>query len=119
MLPRFPAGEMPSIPAARGGIGGRGNAAPLPESRVFVVEKGKTLAVPAPGLLPPAPRTEETPATRTVAMDTAPAHGKVTVKPDGSFTYAAEKGFTGTDTFTFHIAGGATPLPGTVTVVVR
>ena len=118
MLPRFPAGEMPAIPPARG-FAGRGNAAPLPESRVFAIEKGKTLTVAAPGLLPPAPRTEESPATRTVAIDTAPAHGKAMLKPDGSFTYAAEKGYTGTDTFTFHIAGGAAPLPGTVTVVVR
>jgi hypothetical protein len=118
MLPRFPAGEMPAIPPARG-FAGRGNAAPLPESRVFLVEKGKTLTVPAPGLLPPAPRSEENPAARTVAMDTAPAHGKVTVKPDGSFTYAPEKGYTGTDTFTFHISGGAAPLSGTATIVVR
>jgi hypothetical protein len=118
MLPRFPAAEMPAIPA-RGGVAGRGNAAPLPESRIFLVEKGKTLTVATPGLVPPAPRTEENPATRTAAIDAAPAHGKVTLTPDGGFTYTPDKGFAGTDTFTFHIDGGTTPLPGTVTIVVR
>ena len=120
MLPRFAAGEMPEIPPARGGgPGGRGNAAPLPESRIFQIEKGKTLRVAAPGLLPPAPRTDETPAARAVAIDAAPAHGKATLRPDGSVTYAPDKSFTGTDTFTFHVSGGAAPLPGTVTIVVR
>ncbi len=118
MLPRFPAAEMPAIPA-RGGAAGRGNAAPLPESRIFLAEKGKTLTVATPGLVPPAPRTEENPATRTAAIDAAPAHGKVTLKPDGGFTYSPDKGFAGTDTFTFHIDGGTTALPGTVTIVVR
>ncbi len=119
MLPRFPAGDMPAIPAGRGGFAGRGNAAPLPEVRIFQIEKGKTLTVAAPGLIPPAPRTDENAATRTAAIDATPAHGKATLKPDGSVVYVPEKGFTGTDTFTFHIAGGAAPLPGTVTIVVR
>lgn len=123
MLPRFPAGEMPAIPPARGGgAGGRGNAAPLPESRVFVVDKGKALTLAAPGLLPPAPPQTDaaTPApARSVALDTAPAHGKATVKPDGSFVYTPDKGFAGTDTFTFHVATGTTTLPGTATLVVR
>jgi carboxypeptidase Q len=119
MLPRFPAGEMPAIPAGRGG-GGRGNAAPLPESRIFQIEKGKTLSVAAPGLLPALPRSEEDhPPVRTVAIDTAPEHGKAAIKPDGSFLYVPEKGFTGTATFTFHVASGTTTLPGTVTIVVR
>ena len=118
MLPRFPAGEMPSIPPPRAG-GGRGNAAPLPESRIFQIEKGKTLTVAAPGLQPPLARTLEDAPARTVASDTAPAHGKATVKPDGTFTYVPEKGFTGTDTFTFHVTTGTTTLPGTVTIVVR
>jgi carboxypeptidase Q len=118
MLPRFPAGDMPAIPA-RGGFGGRGNATPLPESRIFQIEKGRTLTVAAPGLIPATPRTDENAGARTAAIDAAPAHGKATLRPDGGFTYVPEKGFTGTDTFTFHVAGGTAPLPGTVTIVVR
>jgi hypothetical protein len=119
MLPRFPAGEMPAVPPARGAGAGRGNAAPLPESRVFLVDKGKTLTVAAPGLLPAVPRTDEAPPARSVAIDAAPAHGKATLAPDGGFAYVPEKAFTGTDTFTFHITSGTTTLPGTVTIVVR
>jgi hypothetical protein len=120
MLPRFPAGEMPAVPPARGaGAGGRGNPAPLPESRIFIAEKGKTLTVAAPGLVPAAPRTDEPVPARTAAIDTEPSHGKVTIKPDGGFVYVPDKTFTGTDTFTFHVAGGPAPLTGTATIVVR
>ena len=56
---------------------------------------------------------------RTLAIDTAPAHGKVTLKPDGGFVYTPDKGFTGTDTFTFHITAARQTLPGTATIVVR
>jgi hypothetical protein len=119
MLPRFPGGEMPPIPPARGGFAGRGNATPLPESRIFQIEKGRTLTVGAPGLLPSAPRTDESAPERTIAIDTAPAHGKATLKPDGGFTYVPNKAFAGTDAFTFHIVSGTTTLPGTATIVVR
>ena len=118
MLPRFPAGEMPAVPQ-RPAFGGRGNAAPLPESRIFQVEKGKTLTIAAPGLLPAQPRTDEAPPARTIAIDAAPAHGKATIRPDGGFTYVPDKGFAGTDTFTFHITTGTTTLPGTATILVR
>jgi len=120
MLPRFPAAEMPAIPAGRGGGPGRGNATPLPESRIFQIDKGKTLTVPAPGLLPPSPAQADAAApARTIAIDAAPAHGKATIKPDGGFAYAPEKGFTGTDTFTYHITAGTTTLQGTATILVR
>jgi hypothetical protein len=119
MVPRFPAGEMPPVPAPRGGFTGRGNAAPLPESRIFQIEKGKTLTVAAPGLIPAAPRADESGASRTAAIDGAPAHGKATLSADGGFTYVPEKTFSGTDTFTFHVTSGTTTLPGTVTILVR
>jgi len=119
MVPRFPAAEMPPVPPARGGMTGRGNGTPLPESRIFQVERGKALTVAAPGLIPVAARTDETAASRTAAIDVAPEHGKATIKADGGFTYVPDKMFSGTDTFTFHIAGGTTPLPGTVTILVR
>jgi hypothetical protein len=57
MMPRFPASEMPAVPAGRGGGAGhdgRGNAGPTAESRIFVVDKNKALTVAAPGLLPAA-----------------------------------------------------------------
>ena len=119
MLPRFPPAQMPAIPAGRGGAG-RGNATPLPESRVFVVDKGKALTVAAPGLLPPAPAQADAAApARTAAIDAAPAHGKVALKGEGGFVYTPDKGFTGTDTFTFHLTSGTATTPGTATLIVR
>jgi hypothetical protein len=118
MLPRFAPSEMPAIPS-RGGLAGRGNAAPLPESRVFLIEKGKTLSVGAPGLLPALPRSDENAPARSIALDGAAAHGKATIDADGGFSYAPAKGFTGTDTFRFTITSGTATTPGTVTIVVR
>jgi hypothetical protein len=117
-LPRFPAGEMPAIPPSRTGFG-RGNAAPLPESRIFQVATGKTLSVPAPGLLPAPTRTLEPPPARAIGLDTSATHGKAIVTPDGGLTYTPDKGFTGTDTFTFHVTTGTTTVSGTATILVR
>jgi VCBS repeat-containing protein len=42
--------------------------------------------------------------TLTVTTNTSPAHGTVTVNPDGTFTYVPNAGFSGTDTFSYTIA---------------
>lgn len=43
-----------------------------------------------------------------VAGTTAPAHGTVTINPNGSFTFTPTAGFTGTDTFGFVVNNGTT-----------
>jgi hypothetical protein len=86
---------------------------------VFLMDKGKTLNVGAPGLLPALPRSEENAPARSIALDGAAAHGKATIDADGGFSYAPAKGFTGTDTFRFTITSGTATTPGTVTIVVR
>ena len=55
-----------------------------------------------------------------VTVKTNPANGSVAVQPDGSINYTPNKDWYGTDTFTYTIqdVGGATSLPGTVTVIV-
>jgi hypothetical protein len=145
MLPRFPADRMPPMPSAAAaagraggpaqspqgpqgpqgeGRGGRGAAGPQPaDSHVFVAERNKPLAVAVPGVLPfqgaVNPGTPAPPA-RSAAAVAAPSNGKVAIRPDGSFTYTPNDGFTGTDTFTYtSTVGGVTSAPGTVTVVVR
>lgn len=40
------------------------------------------------------------------SVRTAPTHGTLTINPDGTFTYAPEPGFTGTDTFYFLVSDG-------------
>jgi hypothetical protein len=114
MMPRFLHEEMPEVPPARGGGAGRGGAAgPAAEPHVFAAAKGKTLTVPTPGL-----SRGVTNATST--LDAPPAHGKVAIKPDGSFIYTPNGDFTGIDTFTFKLAtGGAATSSGTVTVAIR
>jgi VCBS repeat-containing protein len=58
--------------------------------------------------------------TLSVTSNTQPAHGSVTVNPDGTFTYLPAAGFTGADTFSYtetDSASGKTAT-GTVTVTV-
>jgi hypothetical protein len=53
-----------------------------------------------------------------VTVTTNPVHGTATAHPDGTITYQANTGFTGTDTFQYTVSddNGATSAPGTVTV---
>ncbi len=60
-------------------------------------------------------------ATLSVTANTSPAHGTVTVNPDGTFTYVPNAGFSGTDTFQYTIAGSNDPsqtASATVTITV-
>ncbi|WP_420337096.1 cadherin-like domain-containing protein [Roseibium sp.] len=42
----------------------------------------------------------------TVSLQYSPDNGTLTLKPDGSFTFQADNGFYGTDSFTYQIADG-------------
>jgi large repetitive protein len=60
-------------------------------------------------------------ATLSVTGNTQPANGTVTVNPDGTFTYVPNAGFSGTDSFTYTIAGSNDPsetATATVTITV-
>jgi hypothetical protein len=124
MIPRFASDAMPALPGGRGGggagaggAGGRGNAAPTAQPHLYAAAKNKPLAVKAPGLLPASPVGAPP---QTAALGTAPTHGKLDLKTDGSFTYTPAKDFTGTDTFTYTVtAGGTTSAPATVTITVK
>ena len=124
MMPRFSKADMPPVPAGRGGPGrgGRGNAAAATESRVFAVERNHPLTVAAPGLIPPAPPASDAAAPqaeRTVKMDKAPSHGKLMLKPDGSFVYTPAKDYTGPDGFTYVLTGVPGLTGGSATLVVK
>ena len=62
----------------------------------------------------------ETPApSLTAQVVTAPAHGSLTLNPNGGFTYAPAASFAGTDSFTYRASDGtATSSPATVTITV-
>ena len=53
----------------------------------------------------------------TAVLVTGPAHGTLTLNPDGSFTYVPDANFNGVDTFTYQASDGtATSTPVTVTL---
>ncbi|MHB1033589.1 MAG: Ig-like domain-containing protein [Pirellulales bacterium] len=55
----------------------------------------------------------------TAALGTAPAHGTVTLNPDGSFTYTPTAGYHGSDSFTYTASDGTlTSAPATVNIAV-
>jgi hypothetical protein len=119
MLPRFSPSEMPPVPPARGGRGGAAPAGLTAQSRVFAVAKGAPLVVRAPGLAEVGGRGGAG-AKLTAAIASQPAHGKVTLNADGSFTYTPSAAFTGTDSFTYTVKNpGETSAPARVTLVVR
>ncbi|HVF19509.1 MAG TPA: Ig-like domain-containing protein [Mycobacteriales bacterium] len=55
----------------------------------------------------------------TFAADTAPAHGSVTVGPDGAYTYTPDVGYHGPDSFTYEVCDASGACAGaTVTITV-
>jgi hypothetical protein len=56
----------------------------------------------------------------TLVAHTAPAHGALSIQPDGSFSYTPAAGFTGTDTFTYTVSDAVrlyrTDLPPLATI---
>jgi VCBS repeat-containing protein len=56
----------------------------------------------------------------TAQQATAPAHGALTLRPDGTFTYVPAAGYSGTDSFTYRAVDSETSShPATVTVTVQ
>lgn len=51
----------------------------------------------------------------TAVLDAGPAHGTVTLKGDGSFTYTPNQDFSGPDTFTYHDTYLPVPVAGSTT----
>jgi len=92
-------------------------AAPVGTNDAYSVVAGSVLTVPAPGVL--ANDTDADSPSLRAAVGTNPAHGNLSLQPDGAFTYTPAVGFAGTDTFTY-LASDQTSvsLPVTVTVTV-
>jgi carboxypeptidase Q len=119
MLPRFSAAEMPAVPPARGGRGGNANAALTALPHVYLVAKGST-TFRGTSLSDVGGRGGAGAPKLTAAIASQPAHGKVTLNADGTFTYTPKAGFAGTDSFTYTVNNGTeTSMPAKVTLVVR
>ena len=84
----------------------------------YAVTEGTPLVVAAPGVL--ANDADDDGAPLSAALTGAPGHGTLSLNADGSFTYTAAAGFTGTDSFTYAASdgGGGAAGTGVVTLTV-
>ncbi|MGH3445132.1 MAG: tandem-95 repeat protein, partial [Nocardioidaceae bacterium] len=97
------------------------NDVPVATDDHYRVAPGQTLAVDAAhGVLANDTDAEDGTAS-TAKLDKDVAHGTLSLAPDGSFSYVADTGYTGTDSFTYFPGDGTAyaPSPATVTIVVR
>ncbi len=81
------------------------NHAPVAVNDSYSTDEDSTLTITAAGVL--GNDTDSDSATLTAVLGTGPASGTLTLNADGSFTYTANVGFTGTDTFTYQASDGA------------
>ena len=85
--------------------GAAANLAPVAVDDSYSVESGKTLAVPATGVL--ANDSDPDGDSLTAGWVSGPANGSLTLNDDGSFTYTPASGYTGLDSFTYVAGDGA------------
>lgn len=94
------------------------NAAPdaVDDSGYVVSFNGRLTVGAAAGVL--ANDTDPENANLTATLVSGPQHGTVTLNPDGSFTYIANPGYTGPDSFTYRAGDGALGDEATVSLTV-
>ena len=87
--------------------------APVAGANNYTTDQGVTLTVTAPGVL--GNDTDPDGDALTASVVSGPANGVLTLNADGSFSYAPDPAFFGTDSFTY-AANDGTGLSGTATV---
>jgi VCBS repeat-containing protein len=92
------------------------NDAPVAEADAYEAFTGIVLSVPAPG--PLGNDSDIDGDELTAVLVSAISHGTLTLNADGSFSYTAESGFAGTDSFTYKASDG-TGESGAVTVTIE
>jgi len=94
------------------------NDPPVATPNSYTFTEDHTLTVPASsGLL--ANDSDVDSGSLTASVVTGPAHGTLTLNPDGSFTFVPDPGYNGTDTFTYSVSDGTTTSPPvTVTLTI-
>ncbi|MGH8886800.1 MAG: Ig-like domain-containing protein, partial [Egibacteraceae bacterium] len=94
------------------------NDPPAGVNDAYTTDEDTPLTVPDPGVLSNDTDPESDPLT--AALVTGPAHGTLTLNPNGSFAYTPAANFNGTDTFTYNASDGtAVSNTATVTLTVR
>lgn len=94
------------------------NIAPTADGWQWVNPEDTTLEVEAPGVLERAADADGD--TLTAVLDTAPAHGQLDLRPDGSFTYIPDPNFADRDVFAFRASDGkAVSAPATIEIAMN
>ena len=95
------------------------NAAPVANPDTYVMNEDGTLAIDeiTDGVLANDTDAEADPFTAVLA--TAPAHGSLTLNPNGTFSYIPVANFAGTDSFTYRANDGRASAPATATITVN
>ncbi|MCP5533464.1 MAG: tandem-95 repeat protein [Akkermansiaceae bacterium] len=88
------------------------NAAPVANADSYSIASGGVLAIAAPGVL--ANDSDADGDDLTAVPDSAPGHGTLDLNADGGFTYTPDSGYTGPDSFTYHVSDGETNSPSVV-----
>ena len=86
-----------------------GSQAPTVNDQYYTSYANSSLIVAKPGVLMTATGTSGH--SLTPAVVTGPAHGTLTLNPDGSFSYSPVSGFNGTDSFTYDVSDGTSTSP--------
>ncbi|MDA1180382.1 MAG: Ig-like domain-containing protein, partial [Planctomycetota bacterium] len=92
------------------------NVVPFAQDDNFAVNAGTTLNIAAPGVL----SNDLGAGVITAALDVTTSNGDLQLNSDGSFAYTPVAGFSGTDTFTYHVVdGGSDSNTATVTILIN
>jgi hypothetical protein len=99
-------GEITELPMINGImiITSTGNQSPVAASDTYSVEPGGILSVPAPGVLGNDYDVNWDPLSAVLTSDVT--YGNLTLNVDGSFIYAPDSGYTGTDAFSYRANDG-------------
>jgi Ca2+-binding RTX toxin-like protein len=82
------------------------NEAPTAVDHRYSTSQNTELTVAAPGLLEGAADPENVRFEARLVADSAPEHGTVSVRPDGSFVYQPDQNYVGSDEFTYQVFDG-------------
>jgi VCBS repeat-containing protein len=94
------------------------NQAPIAANDTYSTAEDTALNVAAPGVL--GNDTDADSSTLTAALVTGPAHGTLTLNPNGAFTYTPAANYNGSDSFTYKASDGTlTSNLATVTITVN
>jgi VCBS repeat-containing protein len=85
-------------------VGEEVNMPPVAVQDTYVIRRGNTLTVAAPGILGNDYDVNDDPIT--AQLGTGVAHGNLSFHTDGSFTYTPDDGFVGMDQFTYRAYDG-------------